>query len=133
MPKRRVADNKPRGGTNWTERIDITSTTDPDKKYVLAWNADKEEWGCSCMRWRMARNGVRDCKHVRAVSGLTPQSLGSVEQGLAAHGIGTDFGRQITSAKEQLLAAGYLVEDAADELRLQQEAEFAVDQARGKA
>ena len=113
-------------GTTWTNRIEITSTTDPNKTYILSWKAAEGIWGCSCMRWRMARNGVRDCKHVRAVAGLDPTQMCQVENSLQERGIGTNFGKAIQAAKDALLAAGYMVEDAADELRLQQEAEFQV-------
>lgn len=119
-------DKAKRQGTVWSNRIEITSTTDPNKTYVLSWKEAEGIWGCSCMRWRMARNGVRDCKHVRAVAGLNPTQMGQVENSLQERGIGTNFGKAIQAAKEALLAAGYCVEDAADELRLQQEAEFQV-------
>lgn len=112
--------------TNWESRIEITSTTNPNKKYVLAFNADTGQWGCSCPAWRFVKNGVRNCKHAKAVAGLEPSQMPDVERRLEHAHIGTNFGKAIEKAKAQLLAAGYVVEDAADELRLQQEAEYSV-------
>ncbi len=115
--------------TNWSNRIEITSTTVATKKYILAWNPDTHVWGCSCPAWRMQvkkNGGVRTCKHVRAIEGLQPEEMANVERRLESQHIETNFGKAIEEAKKKLLAAGYVVEDAADELRLQQEAEYSV-------
>lgn len=58
----------------WTNRFEIESESS-DRIYIVSQNKKTGEWGCSCPGWRIPKNGVRSCKHLRSLN-----LLGSPEQ-----------------------------------------------------
>lgn len=49
-------------------RMQIRSESRP-VFYVVAWDVNDRQWGCSCPGWVRARNGHfnRSCKHIQAM------------------------------------------------------------------
>jgi len=50
----------------WKNRFNVKSASS-GRLYVVSQNVNTGEWGCSCPGWRIARNGVRACKHLRSM------------------------------------------------------------------
>jgi uncharacterized Zn finger protein len=50
----------------WVQRITISSTSDPDKQYIVARKSDGT-MGCSCPAWKFQRTTRGDCKHIKAL------------------------------------------------------------------
>ena len=61
-------------------RMEVRSESS-NNLYVVAWDINDRQWGCSCPGWRNARNGHlnRKCKHTTAVQ----QRLGQAATPLA--------------------------------------------------
>lgn len=53
----------------WTNRFEIKSENS-NRLYVVAQRTNGTEWGCSCPGWRVAKNGVRKCKHLTEIMPL---------------------------------------------------------------
>jgi|APGre2960657505_1045072.scaffolds.fasta_scaffold00659_7 predicted nucleic acid-binding Zn finger protein len=49
-----------------THRFEIKSSSS-DRLYVVAKSRSNGDWACSCPGWIHARNGVRNCKHLKAI------------------------------------------------------------------
>lgn len=56
--------------SQWTERFSIRSETS-NRLYIIAKNKKTGQYGCSCMGFRRARDGVRKCKHLQEGCGLS--------------------------------------------------------------
>ena len=63
-------------------RMQIRSESRP-VNYIVAWDANDRQWGCSCPGWANARNGHlnRSCKHIKAMKPtlervVAPRALG---------------------------------------------------------
>jgi uncharacterized Zn finger protein len=56
----------------WVQRITISSTSDPDKTYVVARKVDGT-MGCNCPAWKFQRGTRGDCKHILALLREVPE------------------------------------------------------------
>jgi hypothetical protein len=65
-PGQALPDNK-----QWENRYEIQSTTNPEKKYILAKNKASGLWGCSCPAYRFRRT----CTHVQNLDLPTPERI----------------------------------------------------------
>lgn len=53
----------------YTNRVEIRSQSS-SRLYIVAQNKKSKEWSCSCPGWIFPRNGVRSCKHLKAMMPL---------------------------------------------------------------
>ena len=47
----------------WADRFEIRSESS-NRKYIIARNKKTGQYGCSCPGYRIAKHGVRSCKHL---------------------------------------------------------------------
>ena len=53
----------------WKNRFEIRSESS-NRIYIIAQNKSTNNFGCSCPGWRVAKNGIRSCKHLAALKPL---------------------------------------------------------------
>jgi DnaJ-like protein len=50
----------------WKNRFEIPSASS-DRVYTVAQSKADDHWACSCPGWKIPKNGVRHCKHLKAL------------------------------------------------------------------
>ena len=55
----------------WVNRWEVSSHTNPDKKYVVGQKSDGS-WGCACPRWKFQKSPREDCKHIIGIKTMEP-------------------------------------------------------------